>query len=414
MRMKNLIKNTASVLTAKILNSIFSLATFMLVARALPLTDVGAYTLILSVAAIVTVLSNCGTNEFLFRRGAYARNKLQIMLRTANMSRLFLGLLAGAVATALLLATHHDITRGAAIPIGFAAAIIDAQTIAYIMAFRAQGDMLFETKLYLWRGAARLALIALCIQLSPDLLSVLLAILATNIGGLLYARYTNRRNHPPLASRFSLRYTCLFIRQASPYLLMGIIATIGTQADVIMLGFIRNTHEVGIYSIAAQIYTTLVFLPVSLNIAIQPTFVQYYKNSIDIWLGRTRKTFLFLLVPSILLCVALIMPTPYLLPLLFGDKYEASIAVTIVLICAFGFRTLWVSTIHTALISANKIHMLNKITSASLILHVILNFMLIYPLGAIGAAYATLATEAALAIAGSAMIFSGKSRAIFS
>lgn len=405
MQIKNLIKSTSFVLTAKVLNSIFSFVSFVLISRALPVADLGIYIFILSASAIVCVMSNWGTNEYLFRRGAANTKVIPKTLKAAGTTRLILGLIFGFFATVILATTRNDPSFLLLFPLGLLITMTDAQTIAYIMSFRAQDNMKFEGKLYTGRGIIKLTLISIVTLTYPTLPTIFFALIFTNISGLLYAIYINRRDYTEYKQKLSFRYLKPFTLLSTPYLLMSALGTFNAQIDILMLGIMTNDIQVGIYSVAFQIFTTLIFIPTSFNIAIQPLLVRTHKKNTAAWFRQIKKLFTYILIPALLASVFLSYFMPYILPMIFGDKFTPSNAITYILMYAFGFRIIWITVISTSFISANIVIQLNKLIFTGLIIHIILNFILITRMGPIGAAYSMLITEALLVVLGLTLLY---------
>lgn len=175
---------------------------------------------------------------------------------------------------------------------------------------------------------------------------------------------------------------------ARPLLLVATSSIIASSADTIMLGWLTNEKQVGLYSVAARIaMLTSFFLQIS-NAAISPKIAALYaerRNSeLELmvqkvtgglfWLGLASLIFFFLFGGKILS--------------LWGSEFTA--AYWILIILAVGqFINLAAGAVGIILMMTNNEKILGKITVSFLLLNLLLNLIFIYYMGAIGAAIAT-------------------------
>ena len=180
---------------------------------------------------------------------------------------------------------------------------------------------------------------------------------------------------------------------------MSVAVVIYTNLDVVMLGLIKNTQEVGYYDIAIKIKIILVNIVTALGAVVLPR-VSYYieKHKIEDFYSIITKSFELVSVVSIPLMIYFIIMADSSILVLAGDQYRESIKVMKVImptLVIIGFSNLLGIQILIPL-EKEKIVVRSELIGA--IVNVTLNIYFIPRLGAFGAAIGTLAAESAVLI----------------
>lgn len=176
-------------------------------------------------------------------------------------------------------------------------------------------------------------------------------------------------------------------------------ATIYTNMDIVLLGFLKTDAEVGYYNAAIRIKGVLVGIITSLGTVLLPR-VSYYveKGMTDEFTKITQKAMNFIFVSAIPLAVYFIIFAKPVVLFLAGNTFENSIGpmrVIMLVLPIVGVTNLFGLQILTPL-GKEKYILFSNIVGA--LIDVIINILLIPKIGAIGAAIASLAAEAAVLI----------------
>lgn len=175
---------------------------------------------------------------------------------------------------------------------------------------------------------------------------------------------------------------------ALPMLFVSATAIIASNADAIMLGWLSNTKEVGLYHIAAKIgYMSIFFLQIS-NSAISPKLATLYaeKNISDMNQMVQRVTGGLILIGLFTLALFFFFGGQILT--LWGESFRE--AYWILLIVAIGqFINISTGCSGFLLIMCGQERLHGYISIIAVSVNLILNFILIPSYGAIGAAFAT-------------------------
>jgi O-antigen/teichoic acid export membrane protein len=182
-------------------------------------------------------------------------------------------------------------------------------------------------------------------------------------------------------------YGSLF-KKAFPIGLTFIMHPIMLYTDTLMLGFMRGNQAVGYYNSACRITMTLVLLSVFYQDAIYPLLSNFYKTSLE--LLKKVQFFSFRLMVTAVLPLAVggtILAKP-IINLLYGPGYDAATVIFKILVWHFAFECIY-SVFARGLLACSRAKERLKIITIMTVGNVMLNFLLIPPLGVKGAALAT-------------------------
>jgi polysaccharide transporter, PST family len=187
------------------------------------------------------------------------------------------------------------------------------------------------------------------------------------------------------------------LKEIWPLVLSGLSVSIYMSVDQIMLGQIMDDHAVGIYIAATRITEFTYVIPSVMVAAITPSLYKQYNAD----RSKYDKNMQFLLSVLVAISAIMILPMVFysdeIIRIIYSNGFEESANVLRVHACVALFIFLGVA--QTSWDYVNKLtHLASVRTITGAILNIILNYMLIPPYGAIGAAYATLITCATVIV----------------
>lgn len=181
------------------------------------------------------------------------------------------------------------------------------------------------------------------------------------------------------------------LKMARPLLLVAATSIIAASADSIMLGWLSNASEVGLYSVAARIaLITSFFLQVT-NTAISPKLATLFANK-----QTTAMNIMVHRVTKILILIAFAFLTLFILGgqillSLWGEEFKQAYWILVVL--SIGqFVNISTGCAGLLLIMCGHEKTQGYISVAFVCLNLLLNYFLILQYGAVGAAIATAIT----------------------
>ncbi|MCD4785143.1 MAG: flippase [Candidatus Eremiobacteraeota bacterium] len=183
------------------------------------------------------------------------------------------------------------------------------------------------------------------------------------------------------------------LKKAAPFTGIIIALQLFLNADIILIGIMKDKTQVGYYNAAYKFVWLFVFIGGFFFQAIFPLIPQYYKENrekLKMLLKKTGKIMLLLGIP-ISLCMTII-AKPLIL-LVFGEEYAPSIPILQVLI--WNVLLIFVNNVYAwGLLGTGGEKVYFHIVVGQLGTNILLNILLIPKFGAIGASAATLAGEA--------------------
>jgi O-antigen/teichoic acid export membrane protein len=218
-----------------------------------------------------------------------------------------------------------------------------------------------------------------------------------SVGGLFIGSWWMWRTLPPRARSAPPRFAVQeWIRGAMPFALLGILQPISAQIDILCMTLLTSADEVGRFR-AASVLASGLSLPAAIVIPVLfPKFVRYAaasdREALQRLSRRAIQGALLITLPAVVVVMALAGPV---LVLLFGSGFAAGAPALMVLALAQLLMTplLYPSQL---LAAGGYAAVITKAMPFAIALGALLSVVLIPPLGALGAALASLATQVGL------------------
>ncbi len=219
--------------------------------------------------------------------------------------------------------------------------------------------------------------LALAFFLEGLIRSAVLIYLYRKKGGLVELGYFNLNNLKDL------------LKPAIPLLFSAMTVMIYMKIDIIMLGLMIDTQEVGIYTAAVRVSELLYSIPVIIVTAIFPIMLKYKDHGQNIFNMRFQQLYDVITPVMILLIVFFSVFSGDVLSALFGSKFDEAHAIFRVHVWSGLFISFAVIRSKWLIIEGKqKYEMYSQIIGA--VSNIILNLFLIKTYGGLGAAWATL------------------------
>ena len=170
------------------------------------------------------------------------------------------------------------------------------------------------------------------------------------------------------------------------------IGFLNTNINSILIGYYLNPIEVGIFAVAALLAQTLMLVPTAVQAVTNPVTANLYgkgdlRGVRSVFYSTLKKSFIISAGSAVLLAVC----GPYIISLLFGEKFLTSYIPLLVLLLGYVIGASF-AAVGTTLSSIGKVHILYRISIVCVVLNIILNILLIPSFGITGAAIATSTT----------------------
>jgi O-antigen/teichoic acid export membrane protein len=200
--------------------------------------------------------------------------------------------------------------------------------------------------------------------------SVVILILVNN-------KYDRKKVTQELRHKFRKDFTRLYPS--------GLFAYVVSSADLVMLGILSNSVNVGYYAVAVRVYSMMTMFPASINMF----FSSRIGNTDFFQKGGFAKYSRITMSLCVLGTFLVYFLSDYIILFAAGEEFIKSAFILKILAVAFIFRS--VSYIFAAKwIHLEKYSFLSKVSSVNGITNIILNFIFIPKYGAVAAAWTSL------------------------
>ena len=163
--------------------------------------------------------------------------------------------------------------------------------------------------------------------------------------------------------------------------------------DVSMVtSLIRNAEQTAVYKVATFAPNALSFIPTSVAVYFLPKLILNNKNKK--WLrNNIRKCYIYMGVTNTAIAAGIVLFAPLVISILAGNKYLAAVPFLRVLVMGYAISATFRILSSNILFGLKRVNINMLINGVACGADVILNYVLITKSGAMGAAYATVASE---------------------
>lgn len=359
-------------------------------ARHLGPADFGALNYAIALTLVFGALAALGLDGILVRELVRAPDEAQALLGSAAALRLAGGALALGLAalTAALLRPGDPLTLALVAVLGLAGPLQASAVIDLWFQARQQAGAAVLARIGAFLAAASLR-VGLILGGAPLLAFAWAVVAEAGLGAIAVGLAFGRSRERPGAWRFDLGRARRLLADSWPLIFSGLMVTIYLRVDQLMLGQIRGDVELGVYSAAVRLAEIWPMLPTTLATAALPGVVAAREAGPAAYAERLRRLYALIAALGYLGVLATTLLARPLVGLLLGPGYAAAAPTLVVLGWAGLFTGLGVA--RSAYLTAENLaglHFLTVLLGG--LANVALNWLLIPPLGGLGAALASL------------------------
>lgn len=388
--LKNILKNSSWMAAEQVVRMVAGLFIGIWIARHLGPSDYGALSLALALSSLVGVFATLGLSRTVVREltlHANDENFARRIVASTLVWRLLFSILCYVATVTISLVFG----QGNPLLVGVVAATIAFTSFDVI-------DLYFQSK-----TASRYSVLArsisfcvfLCVKVGlllsdSDVLHFAVITSLEAMGNALALWCATRSFGIKLrASDIDMRYGWNLIVQSWPELFAGFACLVFMRIDQIMLGNMLGDVAVGQYAVASRLAEAWYFIPSALVASSFPAIVRQRTHDRVLYLKRIHQLLVALVAISYIVAVAVMILAPWVITTLFGQAYERSAAILVVLVWSGLFVSL--GTASGSWIMAEAKPMLNLTRNVmGAVANIAFNLYLIPRYGAVGAAVGTL------------------------
>jgi O-antigen/teichoic acid export membrane protein len=389
------LRNTALVLSAKVVARLIALVTVLYMIRRLGPDHYGSFTVLINLTAIVSVVLDLGFNVLFVREGARHQAEIQRYLRNVMSLRLLMSVAALLLLAALViplglgdlllpgfllmvLTSYSSLLRNALYAVqqlGYEAIAVVLESVVLLGLVLYGGRTQQGVTYFVWAYAAQYAF-------SCVYFFVVLAVKRIAVPGW----------------RFEPALLRSWFWKGLPFAMTFVLTILYFRIDQPLIFVFRGETESALYGAAYKPIESLLFLPITFLSVVFPVLAVYHRERSKEMIDAVNRFYKALLLMGCPAGIGIFVLAHPLTPLLLGRDFIRSEPALRVLALALG-----VAFVNNAFIGAlNASDRQASFTWAaawSLVANLALNLTLIPLFGYQGASWATVATEVVLGIA---------------
>lgn len=270
-----------------------------------------------------------------------------------------------------------------------------ADVVVYWFESRVQSKyvVFVQNSVFLLCAAIKIALIKLEM---PLIYFAWVALLEMLFVALMLLAVMQRKGIPMAKLRISKEKVWELVREGWPLCLSGVAVMLYMRVDQVMLGAFIGNDAVGIFSSAARISEIWYFVPITICASVFPGLIKTKNMNPDLYHARTQRLFDFLVILSIFIAAPMAFFSSDAVSFLFGERYGQASVVLAIHIWASIFVFLGVASTQWLIAEGLQVLAMRR-TFLGLFVNIAFNFILIPMYGVIGAAIATVVSQATVA-----------------
>ena len=199
------------------------------------------------------------------------------------------------------------------------------------------------------------------------------------------------------AWRFSIARSTTLLKDGWPLILSGLAVMVYMRIDQIMLGQMLNDKAVGIYTAAIRVSEAWYFIPIAIVGSVFPTLLDAKKTSEALYLEKFQKLYDILVMVALAVAIPVTFLADQIVEAIFGQEYlEAGVILSIHIWTAL-FVFLGVASGKWFLAENRQLLAFHRVF-LGMCVNIVLNLIWIPQYGGVGAAVATLISQAVAAL----------------
>ncbi len=362
-------------------------------ARVLGTAGNGVASYALTIAGFLTLFIDPGINSLLMRETSKRNPEEQTTFFAVSFALKVAFILMG-VLVVLFIVPLFTVLPGAAALLPIAALIIFFDALREFLSsfMRAREKMEWETAVFLLTNLLIVISGFVLLKISPVPASFIWAYAIGTSIGTIVAAYILRDYLKKVFSSFSRALIKPIISSAWPFAITGALGVLLTNADILIISWLRTASELGIYAAAVRIIQVLYLVPMIFQFSTLPLLSRLAENDNERFRAGLERTIGFVFLASVPMAIGGLIIGTQFMSLLFGSAYAGGGLSFKILMIALLFD--YPATIIGAAVFAYN-HQRSLITAAAIggIANVGLDLIFIPLWGIAGSATATLLAQ---------------------
>lgn len=384
--------NTLILTMASLFNLGISIGTTSIIARSIGPELYGRYTFGLTYVLMFSVLANFGLESLFIREAARDRKNL-VLINDIFHLKVVLAVLTVA---AVLFSAHllqYPSTTISVLYVLCAGLFFQILSESLLSVYRSVERMYVTAFVSMFFRVVSAAVIVFAIYSGVGFYGIVAAFSVGNFLVFLLSVVLLRRDFDLLRAVASPSQWLPLIRKGMPFYMSALLAMFYAKINVFMLSKFVDDREMGLYLAALNLVENLYFVPSAFVTSIFPAFSRLHGSSLDSLKLAYSRTTKYLIIGTAAVAAGTILVSDNVVLLIYGREFGDTGPVLRILIFLWvlGFFSIFQSSL---LFSMHKEKIQVKIMIVAVCVNALFNWLFIREYGYIGAAIASVLTEA--------------------
>jgi O-antigen/teichoic acid export membrane protein len=390
MQSGKLFRNVSALVVAQGITKAVNFVVSIILIRYLGVQELGRYAYVIAFAYPFGALADFGLAAYSIREISRDLSRASEVMAVLTRTMLVLAGTAGSAMVVVAVLARHDAVTTACMVIVALSNLISVATTPFMVALTAREE-LHHLSLYRVLASALGAVATLVVLVwGGGVLALFVAAAGVNV----VMWYVGRSLAGPIAFRAPVPLSAIrsMVRQALPFGILLLGFALYYRVDIIMLRWLRDESEVGLYSAAYRFLDTIIVLAASLGGPFFPRLSNLVGRDLQGVRDIIESSWKLLLAIGLPVTVITFFVAYPLMQVLFGNEFVNAGAFLQILIWG-SLPILLISIPSHALNAADRVWVLAGVFGLSALVNVLANLLLIPRWGATGASLATVACE---------------------
>ena len=387
---QTVIKNTIWLSFGQIIGRLIRVIVIIYAARILGAESYGAFSYALSIAALLSILADLGINGTIVRE--LAKEEKEKLITTATTFKIYILFLITIIVPFIAPYITNIKEAIILIPIATLVFLFDSIRDTAASISRAKQKMEYESIAFITTNIAITILGFTALYLNPNTLYLSIGYALGSLIGTVTMIYLIRNFNIKIFGSLKIKNIKNLLKISLPFAIVSIMGAVMINTDIIMLGWLTNAEQTGLYSAAQRPIQLLYIFPGIIATSLFPLTAKLFKDNKAKVSNLLEKGITFLTLISFPTAIIGILFSKELITLLFGQSYSVAYLSLSILSASIIFVFPSILMGNTIFATGNE----KKLITYSLVGitgNIILNIFLIPVYGIIGCAISTLLTQ---------------------
>jgi O-antigen/teichoic acid export membrane protein len=390
---KLLIKNTAILTTGEVLSRILSFFLIIIIARHLGDEGLGKYSFAFAFVVIFSLLSDFGISTFMTREIAKNKGLAQKIFSNALSVKILLGAFSALIPVLVIYFLDKVIDVKAAVFFAALASLLNYVTLTFRCVINAYEVQIYQSIYIITERVVAFLLALIFIWQGYGLVAICSVFAISNFIALFVVSILVDRKIKKVKLEFDFGFIKWMLAKSMPFWFTVIFITIYFKIDTVMLTFMRGYEETGWYNASYKIIDALFFIPTTVITIVFPAMSKFHLKSQKTLSLLYEKSFYYLFALALPIAIGTSILSSRIIGFVYKNEFTNSVVALNILIWVIVLT--FVNYLMGFLLnSIEKQKLFTLTTGLTAVFNIILNFILIPYYGFVGAAIATIASEA--------------------